>query len=55
MFIMLEINRLGADLTRGPDQNPWNGELDYDFIMWIDSTKYLKLKISLICLSSIKI
>ena len=34
---------LGADLTRGPDQNPWNGELDYDFIMWIDSDQVFKV------------
>ena len=35
---------LGADLTRGPDQNPWNGELDYDFIMWIDSDQVFKVE-----------
>lgn len=28
---------LGADVLRGKDQKPYNGKLDYDFIMWIDS------------------
>lgn len=28
---------LGADLQRGINQKPFNGELDYDYIMWIDS------------------
>ena len=35
---------LGADLTRGPNQNPWNGKLDYDFIMWIDSDQVFKVE-----------
>ena len=28
---------LGADLQNGPEQKPFNGKLDYDYIMWIDS------------------
>ena len=28
---------LGADVTRGKNQKPFNGEINYDFIMWIDS------------------
>jgi hypothetical protein len=28
---------LGADVARGKDQKPFDGKLDYDFIMWIDS------------------
>jgi hypothetical protein len=28
---------LGADTRRGVDQNPWDGKVDYDYIMWIDS------------------
>lgn len=28
---------LGADLRRGPSQAPFNGELQYDKIFWIDS------------------
>lgn len=28
---------LGADVFRGKDQKPFDGKLDYDFIMWIDS------------------
>lgn len=28
---------LGADVLRGKDQKPFDGKLDYDFIMWIDS------------------
>jgi hypothetical protein len=28
---------LGADVLRGKDQHPFDGNLDYDFIMWIDS------------------
>jgi hypothetical protein len=28
---------LGADVLRGKDQTPFDGKLDYDFIMWIDS------------------
>jgi hypothetical protein len=30
-------NCLGADVTRGKNQKPFNGKLDYDYIMWIDS------------------
>lgn len=28
---------LGGDVLRGSEQKPFAGELDYDFIMWIDS------------------
>lgn len=28
---------LGANVLNGPDQKPFNGEVDYDYIMWIDS------------------
>lgn len=28
---------LGADLQNGKNQLPFNGKLDYDYIMWIDS------------------
>jgi hypothetical protein len=28
---------LGADVTRGPHQKPFDGKIDYDYIMWIDS------------------
>ncbi|MBD3375958.1 hypothetical protein GF406_13060 [candidate division KSB1 bacterium] len=28
---------LGADVMRGKDQKPFNGTLNYDYIMWIDS------------------
>lgn len=28
---------LGADVLRGKDQKPFDGKLEYDFIMWIDS------------------
>lgn len=28
---------LGANVLRGPDQLPWNGELKYDYQLWIDS------------------
>ena len=28
---------LGADVLRGKDQKPFNGQIDYDYIMWIDS------------------
>lgn len=31
---------LGADVRRGEDQKPFNGELDYTHIMWIDSDIY---------------
>jgi len=28
---------LGGSVTRGIDQKPFNGEVDYDYMMWIDS------------------
>ena len=28
---------LGGDVLKGPDQKPFQGEVDYDAIMWIDS------------------
>ena len=28
---------LGADVMRGKDQKPFNGQVDYDFIVWLDS------------------
>lgn len=28
---------LGANVLRGPNQKPWNGEIDYDYQLWIDS------------------
>ena len=28
---------LAADVTKGPDQKPFQGQLPYDYIMWIDS------------------
>jgi hypothetical protein len=28
---------LGADVLRGRNQKPFNGQLNYDYIMWIDS------------------
>ena len=28
---------LGGDVGRGPNQKPFNGELDYDYVLWIDS------------------
>jgi hypothetical protein len=28
---------LAADVTRGKGQKPFNGKIEYDFIMWIDS------------------
>lgn len=28
---------LGADVSRGKDQKPFDGKLDYDFLMWIDT------------------
>ncbi len=33
---------LGADLQNGPEQKPFNGKLDYDYIMWIDSDMVFK-------------
>ena len=28
---------LGADVSRGKEQKPFNGKIDYDYLMWIDS------------------
>jgi GT2 family glycosyltransferase len=28
---------LGADVSRGKSQKPFDGKLDYDYLMWIDS------------------
>jgi len=28
---------LGANVLRGPDQKPWDGNLKYDYQLWIDS------------------
>ena len=28
---------LGANVLRGPNQNPWDGKLEYDYQLWIDS------------------
>ena len=28
---------LGANVLRGPDQIPWDGKLQYDWQLWIDS------------------
>lgn len=28
---------LGGDITRGRNQKPFNGRIDYDYLMWIDS------------------
>lgn len=28
---------LGANVLRGPDQLPWDGKVDYDYQLWIDS------------------
>ena len=28
---------LGADVRRGPNQAPFDGKIDYEYIMWIDS------------------
>lgn len=27
---------LGADVSRGKDQKPFDGKIDYDYLMWID-------------------
>ena len=27
----------GANVLRGPDQIPWDGKLNYDYQLWIDS------------------
>jgi hypothetical protein len=28
---------LGGDLSKGENQKPYNGDIDYDYLMWIDS------------------
>ena len=28
---------LGANVLRGPKQIPWDGKLNYDYQLWIDS------------------
>ena len=28
---------LGGDVGRGPSQKPYNGEFEYDYVLWIDS------------------
>jgi hypothetical protein len=28
---------LGANVLRGPNQKPWDGKLEYDYQLWIDS------------------
>ena len=28
---------LGANVLRGPNQIPWDGKLEYDYQLWIDS------------------
>jgi len=28
---------LGADMRRGKDQKPFNGQVEYDYLLWIDS------------------
>ena len=28
---------LGANVLKGPDQKPWQGKLEYDYQLWIDS------------------
>lgn len=33
---------LGADVRRGPAQKPFDGRLDYDYLMWIDSDVVFK-------------
>ena len=35
---------LGADVLRGKDQKPFDGKLDYDFIMWIDSDQVFSVR-----------
>lgn len=35
---------LGADVLRGAKQKPFNGELKYDYIMWIDSDQVFEPK-----------
>jgi hypothetical protein len=33
---------LGGDVLKGPDQKPFQGEVDYDVMMWIDSDVVFK-------------
>lgn len=33
---------LGGDVLKGPDQKPFQGQVDYDVIMWIDSDMVFK-------------
>jgi hypothetical protein len=33
---------LGGDVLKGKDQKPFQGEMDYDYIMWIDSDVLFK-------------
>ena len=35
---------LGYDVLRGKDQKPFDGKLDYDYIMWIDSDIIFKIE-----------
>jgi hypothetical protein len=35
---------LGADMLRGVDQKPFDGKLDYDYILWIDSDMVFSYK-----------
>jgi GT2 family glycosyltransferase len=35
---------LGADVRRGPNQKPFNGEIQYDYFMWIDSDISFKVE-----------
>ena len=32
---------LGGDVGRGPSQKPYNGEFEYDYVLWIDSDTIL--------------
>ena len=34
---------LGGDVLKGKNQKPFQGKIDYDYIMWIDTTKYSML------------
>lgn len=34
---------LGGSVTRGINQKPFNGEVDYDYMMWIDSDIVFKV------------
>ena len=31
------VSVLGANVLRGPNQIPWDGKLEYDYQLWIDS------------------